>query len=257
MPTKTLPYEIYNLIILNLSSPSDIQSCCLVNKTFNEISNKRLYKSIRFTSLEQRSKFFEKLYQKEENLTRVNSSIDLSTAESVHNQPIIRSIDFGLDVDINDDQENQTLKRFNSNDTLYNDKEPPSYGYRFRWSHNFIPELLPLLPSSLTSLSICKAHFSNTAIVETLSKLLFLEYLDVSYSNIRDPGIIAIAELKNLKRLNADGVFQLKRNTGQVLVEVVKGCNVLEVVSVRECSDLGMNIVKEMKRVNAHLKIHK
>lgn len=220
-----LPIEIWDQI-LRLLPTRDLFTCLLLNKTLNQTAIVLLYDNVIFTSVKQRDSFLE-----------------------MKNRPFkTTQIHFGFEELVEDDDENLIDEGYHSR-TSTND----STLYYSTWKNYFISQHLAQLPSTVHTLGISRAQFLDLDFASLVARLEKILRLDASYSSIRAAGISAIPQ--TAVYLNLSGIFRLKRNDGELLVELVKRCTKLKKLVVKECMDITPTIVQKIRDVNPMLVI--
>ncbi|KAJ3126169.1 hypothetical protein HK098_007801 [Nowakowskiella sp. JEL0407] len=255
MQIVDLPSEIIYGILIYLHNPTDTLQFTLTCRTFAEIGTERLYESICLSSMSQR-KSVEKYLDYALNLVSpTNSNTSKSASLFIRRIKNLQSLDFGFGPH-NELSSSESRRGSQYSQESEQNLEDSSELYGRIWSHRFIsPSIFSILEFTpkLRQLDLRGCQFYDSLLAHTLASLgsraiqsqpIFqteakilepagIQVINASYSSIKNLGLNAIAENCNkLEKLYLNGVFRFGRQDGLALIEIVKKCPNLRVLSI-------------------------
>ncbi|KAJ3182553.1 hypothetical protein HDU85_002652 [Gaertneriomyces sp. JEL0708] len=134
---------------------------------------------------------------------------------------------------------------------------PLAYG---QWSHTHVSHLLMDIASrcpNLTYLGLSRCQIVPWAFSDALPLLPHLTHLDVSFSNVRGDGLLAIADnLHSLQWLDISGILRLKRVRAKASMPlIVKSCPKLMHLVAHQCPDFYDSVRQECLEINPRLQL--
>jgi len=300
---EVIPDEILIKIFSYITNDNlnDIFNSLLVSKRWNRLATFALYNSLHFHTIKQISNFFKGLLTNTED-ENVNAKrdkyLDVGLLEHEFNlsKDANKQIDDTIEVDvINDDiyndidgidniQNNKiviydspipmkyinSVKKINfglSPNESQNTNDDGSFDNNIEWRQHCINSSLNLISiycPTIVSLNLSGCQFYDYVFCELLENCNSLMYLDVSYSSIKQMGLLsildAVSRTKNplpLREINLSGIFRFWRlyREARFLPNLIKKAKDLKKVIILNCPDILNEIIEEFKTIKDNVSI--
>ncbi|ORX41816.1 hypothetical protein BCR36DRAFT_338754 [Piromyces finnis] len=283
----TIPDEILIRIFSFITNDNlnDIFNSLLVSKRWNKLATFALYNSLHFHNMNQRSNFFRGLLTNNEDQyynEKKDKYLDISLLErefffnekvnqqienemevvddseiTINDYPIpmkyvnyVKSINFGLSPDENSDA-----------------NEDGSFNNNFEWRQHCVNSSLNIISiycPNIISLNLSGCQYYDYVLSEFLETSKNLMYLDVSYSSIKQMGLLSILEAVSrsnnpipLREINLSGIFRFWRlyREARFLPNLIKYAKDLRKIVILDCPDIMDEIIEECKSIRDNITI--
>ncbi|ORX64465.1 hypothetical protein BCR32DRAFT_287077 [Anaeromyces robustus] len=268
---------------------NDLYNSLLVSKRWNKLATFALYNTLHFRNVNQRSNFFKGLLTNNEDqfvIEKRDKCLDISLLERefclnekinkqidkqnndimdidecdeiiINDNPIpmkyitsIKSINFGLSPNEN--------KEMNEDGTFNNGTE---------WNQHCVNSSLNLISiycPNIVSLNLSGCQYYDYVLCELLENCKNIMYLDVSYSSIKQMGLLAILDSVSrtenplpLREINLSGIFRFWRlyRESRFLPNLIRKAKDLKKVIILDCPDILDEIIEECKSIRDNVTI--
>jgi len=286
---ESIPDEILIKIFTFITNDNlnNIYNSLLVSKRWNKLATFALYNSLHFRNIKQRSNFFRGLLTNNENQylnEKRDKCLDLTLLEREYNlsEKVNKQIDDNMYVDspneneiiINDSPIPMKFINFVKNINFglspnENKNEDDEEGFKnsLEWSQHCINASLNIITiyfPDIISLNLSGCQYYDYVLCEFLESSTSLMYLDVSYSSIKQMGLLAILEAvtrsKNplpLREINLSGIFRFWRlyREARFLPNLIKKAKDLRKVIILDCPDILNEVIEECKSIRDNVTI--
>jgi len=284
---EAIPDEILIKIFSNITNDNlnNIYNSLLVSKRWNRLATFALYNTLHFRTVDQRSNFFKglltnnedqyinekrdrcldiNLLEHEFNINeKVNQQMEevMEVADDseiiINDNPIpmkyinyVKSINFGLSPDENNDI-----------------NDDGSFNNSLEWSQHCVNSSLNIISiycPNIVSLNLSGCQYYDYVLSEFLETNQSLMYLDVSYSSIKQMGLLSILEAVSrsenpipLREINLSGIFRFWRlyREARFLPKLIKKAKDLRKIVILDCPDILDSIIEECKSIRDNITI--
>ncbi|OUM58576.1 hypothetical protein PIROE2DRAFT_16102, partial [Piromyces sp. E2] len=252
---------------------------------WNRLATFALYNALHFRNIDQRSNFFRGLLTNNEDQDvneKRDKCLDITLLErelyinEKVNQQMEKSMDIADDneIVINDYpipmKYISYVKSINfglSPDESNNVSEDGSYNDNLEWSQHCINSSLNIISiycPNIVSLNLSGCQYYDYVLSEFLENSQNLMYLDVSYSSIKQMGLLSILEAVSrsenpipLKELNLSGIFRFWRlyREARFLPKLIKKAKDLRKIIILDCPDILDSVIEECKSIRDNITI--
>lgn len=284
---EAIPDEILIKIFSFITDDNlnNIYNSLLVSKRWNRLATFALYNALHFHTVDQRSNFFrslltnnedqyinekrdrrlditlleselninEKVNQQMEDVMEINDDIEIV----INDNPIpmkyinyVKSINFGLSPEENKDM-----------------NDDGSFDSDLEWRHHRVNSSLNIISiycPNIVSLNLSGCQYYDYVLEEFLETNQSLMYLDVSYSSIKQYGLLSILEAVSrsenpipLREINLSGIFKFWRfyREARFLPKLIKKAKDLRKIVILDCPDISDSIIEECKSIRDNITI--
>jgi len=273
---EVIPDEILIKIFSFITNDNlnDIYNSLFVSKRWNRLATFALYNTLHFRNINQRTNFFKSLLTNNEDQClneKKDKYLDVSLLERefknnmetdnneiiINDYPIpmkyinyIKSVNFGLSPNDNNDI-----------------NEDGSFNNSLEWSQHCVNSSLNILSiycPNIVSLNLSGCQYYDYVLSEFLETSQNLMYLDVSYSSIKNMGLLSILEAVSrpenpipLREINLSGIFRFWRLYREVrfLPKLIKKAKDLKKIVILDCPDILDSIIEECKSIRDDITI--
>ncbi|KAL6594513.1 hypothetical protein U3516DRAFT_567221 [Neocallimastix sp. 'constans'] len=287
-----IPDEILIKIFTFITDNNLNEICNLltVSKRWNRLATFALYNALHFHNINQRRNFFKGLLTNTEDqglIEKRDQYLDINMLENEFNfnESVNQQIDMqdnndSMDIDTNNEivlYDNpipmkyiSSIKKINfglSPDENKEINDDGSFNNSLDWSQHCVNSSLNLITiycPNIVSLNLSGCQFYDYIFCELLESCKNLMYLDVSYSSIKQMGLLGILESVTrskdplpLKELNLSGIFRFWRlyREARFLPNLIKKANNLKKVTILDCPDLLEEVVEESRSIKENVTI--
>jgi len=286
---ESIPDEILIRIFSFITNENlnNIYNSLLVSKRWNKLATFALYNSLHFRNIKQRTNFFRGLLNNNENQClneKRDKYLDHSLLEREYNfnQNVNEQIDDDMYVDspieneiiINDSPIPMKFINFVKNINFglspnenKNNSDEDGFNNSLEWSQHCINASLNIISiyfPNIISLNLSGCQYYDYVLCELLESSTSLMYLDVSYSSIKQMGLLAILEAvsrpKNplpLREINLSGIFRFWRlyREARFLPNLIKKAKDLRKITLLDCPDILDEVIEECKTIRDNVTI--
>jgi len=262
---------------------NELYNSLLVSKRWNKLATFTLYNTLHFRNVNQRSNFFKGLLTNNEDqfvMEKRDKCLDISLLER----------EFNINETINkqiDEQNSDTMDIDECNEIIINDKPIPmkyitsiksinfglspnenkemnedgTFNNSTEWRQHCINSSLNLISiycPNIVSLNLSGCQYYDYILCELLDNCKNIMYLDVSYSSIKQMGLLAILESVSrtenplpLREINLSGIFRFWRlyRENRFLPNLIRKAKDLKKVIILDCPDILDEIIEECKAI--------
>jgi len=286
-----IPDEILIKIFTFITNDNlnDICNSLIVCKRWNRLATFALYNTLHFRNVSQRKNFFKGLLTNTEDqylIEKRDKYLDFSLLErefkfneSINQQLNEQNCD-AMDIDTTNEiilYDNpipmkyiSSVKKINfglSPDENKETNEDGSFNSCLEWNNHCVNSSLNLISiycPNIVSLNLSGCQFYDYVLCELLENCKNLMYLDVSYSSIKQMGLLGILENVSrskdplpLRELNLSGIFRFWRlyRESRFLPNLIKKANDLKKITILDCPDILYEIIEESKSIKENVTI--
>jgi len=277
--------KIFSFITNN--NLNDICNSLIVSKRWNRLATFALYNNLHFRNVSQRRNFFKGLLNNNEDQylnEKRDKYLDASLLEREFkfNETINQQYEYNDAMDIDTTNEMilysnpipmkyfASVKNINfglSPDENKETNEDGSFNNCTEWNNHCVNSSLNLITiycANIVSLNLSGCQFYDYVLCELLDSCKNLMYLDVSYSSIKQMGLLGILEGVSrskdplpLRELNLSGIFRFWRlyREKRFLPNLIKKANDLKKITILDCPDILDEIIEESKSIKENVTI--
>jgi hypothetical protein len=283
---ESIPDEILIKIFSFITNDNlnNIYNSLLVSKRWNRLATFALYNTLHFHTVDQRSNFFKGLLTNNEDQyinEKRDRCLDLTLLEREFsiNEKLNQQIEEGMDVPDNNEiiiNDNPIpmkyinyVKNINfglSPDENSDTNEDGTFNNSLEWSQHCINSSLNIISiycPNIVSLNLSGCQYYDYVLSELLENSQNLMYLDVSYSSIKQMGLLSILEAVSrenpipLREINLSGIFRFWRlyREARFLPKLIKKAKDLRKIVILDCPDILDSVIEECKSIRDNITI--
>jgi len=283
---ESIPDEILIKIFSFITNDNlnNIYNSLLVSKRWNRLATFALYNTLHFHTVDQRSNFFKGLLTNNEDQyinEKRDRCLDLTLLEREFsiNEKLNQQIEEGMDVPDNNEiiiNDNPIpmkyinyVKNINfglSPDENSDTNEDGTFNNSLKWSQHCINSSLNIISiycPNIVSLNLSGCQYYDYVLSELLENSQNLMYLDVSYSSIKQMGLLSILEAVSrenpipLREINLSGIFRFWRlyREARFLPKLIKKAKDLRKIVILDCPDILDSVIEECKSIRDNITI--